>query len=94
MNTNDQLPPNIFVIFGGAGDLTWRKLMPALFDLAQSHSIPVHFAIIAVDRVAAGDEAFRKRLHAGVTKFARSGKSAGKDWPEFARHIHYLHGDF
>ena len=48
MKTTDQLEPNIFVIFGGAGDLTWRKLMPALFDLSQSHSIPVHFAIIAV----------------------------------------------
>jgi glucose-6-phosphate 1-dehydrogenase len=51
MKTNDQLEPNIFVIFGGAGDLTWRKLMPALFDLSQSHIIPLHFSIIAVDRV-------------------------------------------
>ena len=55
MKTTDQLEPNIFVIFGGAGDLTWRKLMPALFDLSQSHSIPVHFAIIAVDRVELSD---------------------------------------
>ncbi len=43
MKTTDQLEPNIFVIFGGAGDLTWRKLMPALFDLSPSHTIPVHF---------------------------------------------------
>ena len=52
MKTNEQREPNIFVIFGGAGDLTWRKLMPALFDLSQSHSIPAHFSIVAVDRVA------------------------------------------
>ena len=94
MKTNDRLEPNIFVIFGGAGDLTWRKLMPALFDLSQSHSIPVHFAIIAVDRVELGEDALRKRLHEGVRKFARSGKTAAKEWTEFSRHIHYLQGDF
>ena len=94
MKTNDQLEPNIFVIFGGAGDLTWRKLMPALFDLSQSHSIPAHFSIIAVDRVALSDEALRKRLHEGVRKFARSGKTAAKEWNEFSRHIRYLQGDF
>jgi glucose-6-phosphate 1-dehydrogenase len=94
MKTNDRLEPNIFVIFGGAGDLTWRKLMPALFDLSQSHSIPVHFAIIAVDRVALGEDALRKRLHEGVRKFARSGKAAAKEWKEFSPHIRYLQGDF
>ena len=33
MKTDDQLEPTVFAIFGGAGDLTWRKLVPALFDL-------------------------------------------------------------
>jgi glucose-6-phosphate 1-dehydrogenase len=68
--------------------------MPALFDLSQSHSIPAHFSIIAVDRVELGEDALRKRLHAGVAKFARSGKTAVKEWSEFAPHIHYLQGDF
>src|ERR1700688_3805224 len=92
MKTIDQLPPNRFLIFGGAGDLTWRKLMPALFDLSQSHSIPAHFAIVAVDRVAIGEEALRKHLHEGVKKFARNGKAAIKEWTEFVRHIRYLQG--
>ena len=61
MKTSDRLEPNIFVIFGGAGDLTSRKLMPALFDLSQSRAIPLHFAIIAVDRVEIAEEALRKR---------------------------------
>jgi hypothetical protein len=65
MKTSDQLPPNIFVIFGGAGDLTWRKLMPALFDLSQSHNIPAQFSILAVDRVELSEDALRKRLHEG-----------------------------
>ena len=94
MKTNDRLEPNIFVIFGGAGDLTWRKLMPALFDLSQSHSIPAHFSIIAVDRVELGENALRTRLHEGVRKFARSGRTADAGWNEFSRHIHYLQGDF
>ena len=47
MQTNDQLQPTVFVIFGGAGDLTWRKLVPALFDLSQDQSMPADFAIIA-----------------------------------------------
>jgi glucose-6-phosphate 1-dehydrogenase len=94
MKTNDPLEPNIFVIFGGAGDLTWRKLMPALFDLSQSHSIPVHFSIIAVDRVELSVEALRKRLHEGVKEFARGGKTSVKEWNQFSRHIRYLQGDF
>ncbi|MGC9973131.1 MAG: hypothetical protein ABSE56_21345 [Bryobacteraceae bacterium] len=94
MKTNEPLEPNIFVIFGGAGDLTWRKLMPALFDLSRSQSIPVHFSIIAVDRVELSVDALRKRLHEGVEKFARSGKTAVQEWNEFSRHIRYLQGDF
>jgi glucose-6-phosphate 1-dehydrogenase len=94
MKADDSLEPNIFVIFGGAGDLTWRKLMPALFDLSQSHTIPAHFSIVAVDRVELSDDALRKRLHEGVVKFARAGKAAAKDWKEFSRHIRYLQGEF
>ena len=62
MKTNDQLEPTVFVIFGGAGDLTWRKLVPALFDLSQDRSMPADFAIIAVDRVDLSDEKLRRRL--------------------------------
>src|SRR5580693_8383102 len=92
--TNGQLEPNVFVIFGGAGDLNWRKLMPALFDLSLSRRIPAHFAIVAVDRVDLSEDALRKHLHKGVTQFSRSGKVAGKEWNAFAKHIHYLQGDF
>src|SRR5580704_15321115 len=94
MTTSEELEPNVFVIFGGAGDLTWRKLMPALFDLAQSQSIPTHFAIIAVDRVEISEEALRKHLQEGVRKFARAGKAVAKEWHEFSQHIRYIQGDF
>ena len=41
----------MFAIFGGAGDLIWRSLLPASFDPSLDHSTPSHFSIIAVDRV-------------------------------------------
>ena len=94
MKTKDQLEPTVFVIFGGAGDLTWRKLIPALFDLSQDRSMPVQFAIIAVDRVALSDEKLRHRLHNGVNQFSRFGKADGAAWNQFAKHIHYQQGDF
>ena len=94
MQPNDQLEPTVFVIFGGAGDLTWRKLVPALFDLSQDRSMPAHFSIIVVDRVDMSDEKLRRRLHDGVKKFSRRGMVGAGEWSEFAGHIRYQQGDF
>jgi glucose-6-phosphate 1-dehydrogenase len=66
-----EIPPTVIVIFGGAGDLTWRKLIPSLFDLKRDGRMPPHFAIVAVDRIPMTDAALRKRLLDGVKKFAR-----------------------
>jgi len=84
MKTNDQLEPTVFVIFGGAGDLTWRKLVPALFDLSQDRSMPADFSVIAVDRVDLSDETLRRRLHDGVKKFSRQGMVKNGEWDEAA----------
>jgi glucose-6-phosphate 1-dehydrogenase len=94
MPATDQLEPTVFVIFGGAGDLTWRKLVPSLFDLSQDRSMPAHFSVIAVDRVAMSDQKLRQRLHQGVNQFSRFGKAKVAAWNEFARHINYQQGDF
>src|SRR3984957_10725554 len=94
MKTNDQLEATVFVIFGGAGDLAWRKLVPALFDLSQDRSLPAQFAIFAVDRLKLGDDALRRRLHHGVNQFSRFGKAKAAAWNQFAQHIHYQQGDF
>ena len=91
---NDQLESTVFVIFGGAGDLTWRKLVPALFDLFQRRSMPADFSVIAVDRVDLSDEKLRRRLHDGVKKFSRRGIVRRREWSEFARRIRYQQGDF
>ncbi len=94
MIANDHLEPTVYVIFWGAGDLTWRKLVPALFDLTQDRSLPADFLIIAVDRVDLSDETLRRCLHNGVKKFARHGTVKNGAWREFARHLHYHQGNF
>jgi len=90
----DSLEPTVFIIFGGAGDLTWRKLVPALFDLSQDRSMPADFSVVAVDRLPMSDEKLRRRLHDGVKKFSRKGSVSAREWNEFARHIRYEQGDF
>jgi glucose-6-phosphate 1-dehydrogenase len=66
-----------FVIFGGNGDLTWRKLVPSLFNLHLDKALPEKMAIIAVDRAEIDDAALHKRLRDGAKKFARCVQPAG-----------------
>ena len=86
--------PTIIMIFGGAGDLTWRKLMPSLFDLYREGRMPSKFAIIAVDRVPFRDAELHKHLLDGVKRFSRNGKVKSTGWNDFARHVTYHQGDF
>jgi glucose-6-phosphate 1-dehydrogenase len=86
--------PTIIVIFGGAGDLTWRKLVPSLFDLHREGRMPRKFAIIAVDRVPFRDADLHNHFLGGVTRFSRNGNVKRRDWNAFARHITYHQGDF
>lgn len=94
MNTKDTLPPTIFVIFGGAGDLAWRKLIPALFDISQERTLPQPFAILAIDFLPWDNNQLRKHLHEGVHDFSRLGKVKLSAWNTFAQHIFYEQGDF
>ena len=94
MKTNTKLKPTIFAIFGGSGDLTWRKLVPSLFDLYQDLSMPLNFSIIALDRIKLNDKELHKRFRDGIEKFSRKGKVNDKIWSKFTRHIYYRQGDF
>jgi glucose-6-phosphate 1-dehydrogenase len=86
--------PSILVIFGAGGDLTWRKLMPALFNLYLDHWLPEHFAILGLDLKSMSDEDFRSHLHQGVTQFSRRGQPDEKDWEAFTNSVHYISADF
>lgn len=93
-NVNGPLEPTIFAIFGGSGDLTWRKLLPALFDLSLDRSMPPHFAIIVLGRGKLAEDKLRRRLHEGVNQFSRRGTVKAAEWNPFVKHIHYLQGDY
>jgi glucose-6-phosphate 1-dehydrogenase len=86
--------PTIFVIFGGAGDLTWRKLIPSLFDLYRDGRMPKQFEIIAVDRASFRDTQVHKRFLDGVNRFSPKGKAKRTDWEHFTEHVTYQQGDF
>lgn len=83
--TNKARPdPTVMTIFGAGGDLTWRKLIPALYNLFLDGWLPERFAVIGIDRVQTDLDAFRRRLRDGVDRFSRRGKSDEKRWNRFA----------
>ncbi|MEO8085453.1 MAG: glucose-6-phosphate dehydrogenase [Bacteroidota bacterium] len=94
MNSETETKPTIIVILGATGDLTWRKLIPAIYNLYLGNWIPDNFAVIGVGHTKINDEAFRKRLHQGVDKFSRKGKSKKAEWNKFAKYLTYIKGEF
>ena len=94
LNSIMALDPTIIVLFGGAGDLAWRKLIPSLFDLSREGRMPKQFAILAVDRVPYRDRDLHQHFLDGVTQFARNKKVTKSDWNAFSRHVSYQQGDF
>jgi glucose-6-phosphate 1-dehydrogenase len=84
--------PSALVIFGASGDLTRRKLLPALFQLARERRLPPRFSVIGVAKTAMDDDAFREVARASLKEFA--GVEAADPVAEsFAAHLHYLTGD-
>ena len=62
--------PSALVIFGASGDLTRRKLLPALYHLARGQRLPARFAVVGVARTPMSDEGFRQQLHDSLKEFA------------------------
>jgi glucose-6-phosphate 1-dehydrogenase len=94
MPMNAQLEPIVMVIFGAGGDLTWRKLVPALYNLFLDRLLPEQFAIVGLARAEIDDEGFRRRLREGVDLFSRRGPADDETWNGFTLHLTYLAGDF
>jgi len=86
--TNGPEPVTI-VIFGGAGDLTHRKLLPALYNLALDNLLPDRYAIVGVGRKDLDDDGYRLFAKDGVTQFSRRPLEAAR-WEEFARHLFFV----
>ena len=84
MTNGSEFPAVELVIFGVAGDLTWRKLVPALYNLFLSHLTPDKFAIFGVDAKSISVEELQKRLLDGVNQFSRRGKAKPDEWKSFS----------
>jgi glucose-6-phosphate 1-dehydrogenase len=84
--------PGAMVIFGASGDLTARKLVPALYDLAAARRLPMEFAVVGISRTEMSHDEFRKRLRDALDKH-RSGQVSDDVWESFSKGIFYLPGD-
>ncbi|MGH7270935.1 MAG: glucose-6-phosphate dehydrogenase [Polyangiaceae bacterium] len=80
------------VIFGASGDLTRRKLMPALYNLACSRVLPNGFAVVGVARREKSDAAFRAEMRDAVAAFSRRRPIDPVLWSDFERGISYVQG--
>jgi len=80
------------VIFGAAGDLTRRKLVPALYNLAKAHLLSREFAMVGISHSQSSDDQFRKEISDDIRHYARDVDPGIAEW--FDRRIYYLTGDF
>jgi glucose-6-phosphate 1-dehydrogenase len=94
MKPYKQPEPTILVIFGGGGDLTWRKLMPAMYTLHLDKWLGEKFQIIAIDAKKMSKKKYHDHLCEGVNKFGRYGKTKKEMWEKFILKIDYKNADF
>jgi glucose-6-phosphate 1-dehydrogenase len=91
--------PCVLVIFGVAGDLSWRKLLPAVYNLNVDGVLPSHFAVAGFGLPAEGgvsgdpDEYLRARARDGINRFSRQELHEGH-WADFARGLFFVPGSF
>lgn len=85
-------PPTALIIFGASGDLTNRKLVPALINLAKDNYLPEIFYVIGVSRTKYTNEEFRKNLLESVKKFSRR-EIEDEVWNNFLQKTFYLSVD-
>src|SRR5207237_10568921 len=85
--------PSAIVIFCSSGDLTHRKLMPALYNLAADGDLPAGVAIVGFARRNKSDDEFRRDLEEATRKFSRQ-PVRDEIWKTFAQSIFYHQSDF
>ena len=94
MDASKRPGPTVVVIFGGGGDLAWRKLVPALYDLYREKGLPDQFAILGLDLKQMSDSKYHAHLQKGVDQFSRIGKSRPDEWKKFCMSVTYASLDF
>lgn len=84
----------ILVIFGATGDLTARKLIPALYNLAREGQLPAHFACLGFARREKTNEIFRDEMRGAVSKYSRSKPIDMDLWKSFQDKLFYHQSEF
>lgn len=85
-----QIEDQILVIFGASGDLAYRKLIPAIFDLYCQKSLSQNFAVLGVARTDFSDEQFREKMKKGIQDFALAKKATEQQLDDFLKKLYYL----
>jgi glucose-6-phosphate 1-dehydrogenase len=80
-------PPGVLVVFGASGDLTHRKLLPALERLSRRRLLPAAFAVVGVARTEMSDDAFRDLMMGAIP-------DAGPGWAEIVKNSAYISGEY
>ncbi len=84
--------PAILVIFGASGDLTQRKLVPAIYQMKRDRRLPPETTIVGVARREWSHDYFREQMREGIEQFS-DGIGAEEMWQEFAQGLYYCPGD-
>lgn len=79
----------VLIIFGASGDLTKRKLMPALYTLYKENRLPDDFAILGIGRTEYKDDVFRAYIHRELERFVPAKERVEETINEFCNHLHY-----
>lgn len=93
MTNKKHQTPTIFFIFGGSGDLTKRKLIPALYNLYIDNYLPEKYMVVGVGRTPITDTDYRNNLRVDVQEFSRRKDELSTRWDEFAAQIYYQSHD-
>ena len=86
-------PPTVVVIFGASGDLTARKLIPAIYNLSYDNLLPADFYLVGYGRKAIPDEEFRTDAAAAIKEFSRRELNA-EVWGRVAERTTYVSGGY
>ena len=81
---------HILVIFGASGDLTYRKLIPAVYDLHKQKLLPEKFAVLGASRTKLTDEKFREKMKDGIKKYSNYKEDDGKLVDDFLKMLSYI----
>ena len=88
-----RVPECTVVIFGANGDLTKRKLLPALYRLMYERRLSPGFAVIGVSRTAMSDDQFREKMRESVQKYLEDSPFDNDVWAGFSQGLYYMTGD-